>query len=92
LRSYETMTATARRQPEGSLVYIIDQTDLYLRVREGVRQVQVIFFILYFCLYRNRKSARMTQIYFINTDFCVLMQFSALFFSLGATSPYQVWM
>lgn len=41
LRSYETMTATARRQPEGSLVYILDQTDLYLRVRDGVRQVQV---------------------------------------------------
>lgn len=35
------MTATARRQPEGSLVYIIDQTDLYLRVRDGVRQVHV---------------------------------------------------
>ncbi|XP_042372423.1 collagen alpha-1(XVIII) chain-like, partial [Plectropomus leopardus] len=40
LRSYDTMTATARRQPEGSLVYIIEQTDLYLRVRDGVRQVQ----------------------------------------------------
>uniref|UniRef100_A0A3Q3K2V9 Collagenase NC10/endostatin domain-containing protein n=1 Tax=Monopterus albus TaxID=43700 RepID=A0A3Q3K2V9_MONAL len=35
---YDTMTATARIQPEGSLVYIIDQTDLYLRVRDGVRQ------------------------------------------------------
>lgn len=35
------MTATARRQPEGSLVYILDRTDLYLRVRDGVRQVQV---------------------------------------------------
>lgn len=41
LRSYDTMTATARRQPEGSLVYILDQTDLYLRVRDGLRQVQV---------------------------------------------------
>lgn len=41
LRSYDVMTATARRQPEGSLVYIIDRTDLYLRVRDGVRQVQV---------------------------------------------------
>uniref|UniRef100_A0A3P8TX89 Collagenase NC10/endostatin domain-containing protein n=1 Tax=Amphiprion percula TaxID=161767 RepID=A0A3P8TX89_AMPPE len=38
---YETMAATARRQPEGSLVYVIEQTDLYLRVRDGVRQVQV---------------------------------------------------
>uniref|UniRef100_A0A3B5A6L9 Collagenase NC10/endostatin domain-containing protein n=1 Tax=Stegastes partitus TaxID=144197 RepID=A0A3B5A6L9_9TELE len=36
---YETMAATARRQPEGSLVYVIEQTDLYLRVRDGVRQV-----------------------------------------------------
>lgn len=35
------MAATARRQPEGSLVYVIDQTDLYVRVRDGVRQVQV---------------------------------------------------
>uniref|UniRef100_A0A665T8E8 Collagenase NC10/endostatin domain-containing protein n=1 Tax=Echeneis naucrates TaxID=173247 RepID=A0A665T8E8_ECHNA len=40
LRSYDTMRATARRQPEGSLVYILDQTDLYLRVRDGVRQIQ----------------------------------------------------
>lgn len=35
------MAATARRHSEGSLVYVIDQTDLYLRVREGVRQVYV---------------------------------------------------
>lgn len=35
------MTATARRYPEGALVYVIDQTDLYLRVRDGVRQVHV---------------------------------------------------
>lgn len=41
LRSYETMAATARRHPEGSLVYIIDRTDLYIRVQDGVRQVQV---------------------------------------------------
>lgn len=41
LRSYDAMTATARRHPEGSLVYVIDQTDLYLRVRDGVRQVYV---------------------------------------------------
>lgn len=40
-RTYDTMAATARRHPEGSLVYVIDQTDLYLRVREGVRQVYV---------------------------------------------------
>ncbi|MED6291793.1 hypothetical protein CHARACLAT_027289 [Characodon lateralis] len=35
------MAAAARRQPEGSLVYVIDQTDLYVRVRDGVRQVQL---------------------------------------------------
>lgn len=35
------MAATARRHPEGSLVYVMDQTDLYLRVRDGVRQVHV---------------------------------------------------
>lgn len=40
-RTYETMAATARRHPEGSLVYVLDQTDLYLRVRDGVRQVHV---------------------------------------------------
>lgn len=39
LRSYDIMIATARRQPEGSLVYIIDKADLYLRVRDGLRQV-----------------------------------------------------
>lgn len=41
LRSYDTMIATARRQPEGSLIYIIDKADLYLRVGNGLRQVMV---------------------------------------------------
>jgi len=41
LRSYDTMIATARRQEEGSLVYILDRADLYLRVRDGLRQVMV---------------------------------------------------
>uniref|UniRef100_A0A8C6UC14 Collagenase NC10/endostatin domain-containing protein n=1 Tax=Neogobius melanostomus TaxID=47308 RepID=A0A8C6UC14_9GOBI len=51
LRSYDTMRATARGQPEGSLVYVLDQTDLYLRVRDGVRQVQVpLITMLYFHL------------------------------------------
>lgn len=35
------MIATARRQTEGSLIYIIDKADLYLRVRDGLRQVMV---------------------------------------------------
>ncbi len=48
LRSYDTMTATARRQPEGSLVYVIEQTDLYLRVRDGVRQVHVRHSLFYY--------------------------------------------
>lgn len=30
---------TARREPEGSLIYILDKADLYLRVRDGLRQV-----------------------------------------------------
>lgn len=46
LRSYDTMIATARRQSEGSLIYIIDKADLYLRVRNGLRQVMVA--ILFF--------------------------------------------
>lgn len=41
LRSYDTMIATARRQAEGSLIYIIDRADLYLRVGNGLRQVMV---------------------------------------------------
>lgn len=36
------MIATARRQPEGSLIYVIDKADLYLRVRYGLRQVMVV--------------------------------------------------
>uniref|UniRef100_A0A673VZ82 Collagenase NC10/endostatin domain-containing protein n=1 Tax=Salmo trutta TaxID=8032 RepID=A0A673VZ82_SALTR len=35
--SYDTMTATARRQAEGTLVYLVDQTDFYIRVRDGFR-------------------------------------------------------
>jgi len=41
LRSYDTMMATARRQTEGSLIYVLDKADLYLRVRDGLRQVMV---------------------------------------------------
>lgn len=41
LRSYDTMIATARRQEEGSLIYILEKADLYLRVRDGLRQVMV---------------------------------------------------
>lgn len=39
LRSYDTMIATARRQSEGTLIYIVDKTDLYIRVRDGFKQV-----------------------------------------------------
>lgn len=39
MRSYDIMIATARREPEGSLIYILDKADLYLRVRDGLRQV-----------------------------------------------------
>uniref|UniRef100_A0A4W5N2M0 Uncharacterized protein n=1 Tax=Hucho hucho TaxID=62062 RepID=A0A4W5N2M0_9TELE len=41
LRSYDTMTATARRQAEGTLVYLVDQTDFYIRVRDGFRKIQL---------------------------------------------------
>lgn len=44
LRSYDIMIATARRQTEGALIYVLDRNDLYLRVRDGVRQVMVGFF------------------------------------------------
>ncbi|KAG5834027.1 hypothetical protein ANANG_G00282300 [Anguilla anguilla] len=33
------MLATARRQQEGTLIFIEDRADLYIRVREGIRQV-----------------------------------------------------
>lgn len=46
MRSYDVMIATARRQAEGSLIYIIDKADLYLRVRDGLRQVMVQYFTL----------------------------------------------
>ena len=46
LRSYDTMAATARSQAEGTLVYVQEQTDFYLRVRDGVRQVQVLYIII----------------------------------------------
>lgn len=41
LRSYDTMASASRNQPEGTLVYITDNTDLYIRVREGCRKVLV---------------------------------------------------
>lgn len=59
LRSYDAMTATARRHPEGSLVYVIDQTDLYLRVRDGVRQVYVNIHV--FCRQRSAGEIEMLR-------------------------------
>lgn len=46
------MIATARRQPEGSLIYVIDKADLYLRVRYGLRQVMVVinFLLKQWCM------------------------------------------
>lgn len=44
MRSYDIMIASARRQTEGALIYVLDRNDLYLRVRDGVRQVMVQFF------------------------------------------------
>lgn len=41
------MIATARRQPEGTLIYVIDKADLYLRVRYGLRQVMVVINFLF---------------------------------------------
>ncbi|KAJ8349566.1 hypothetical protein SKAU_G00246960 [Synaphobranchus kaupii] len=41
LRSYDTMLSTARRQHEGTLIFIEDRADLYIRVRDGVRQVML---------------------------------------------------
>ncbi len=47
LRSYDIMMATARRQTEGALIYILDSNDLYLRVRDGVKQVMVLYSFLF---------------------------------------------
>ncbi|KAG9349451.1 hypothetical protein JZ751_027894 [Albula glossodonta] len=37
--SYDTMLSTARRQSEGTLIFIEDRADLFIRVRDGIRQV-----------------------------------------------------
>ena len=57
------MIATARRQAEGSLIYIIDKADLYLRVRDGLRQVMVQYFTLL-----QRKWNALNFILELNTD------------------------
>lgn len=44
--------ASARRQAEGSLIYIIDKSDLYLRVRDGLRQVMVQYSSLLFYFWK----------------------------------------
>lgn len=40
------MLTTAQRQPEGALIYIADSSDLYIRVRDGIKQVMVWCFLL----------------------------------------------
>lgn len=72
-KSYDIMATTARRQPEGSLVYVTDQTDLYVRVRDGVRQVQVIFF--YSTLLQNTQNCVV--------NICFLMFLNVLYFLAG---------
>lgn len=41
MRSYDAMVSSAQQHPEGTLVYLMDQTDLYVRVGAGFRQVMV---------------------------------------------------
>lgn len=43
-RSYDVVS-TARRYPEGTLVFDMEKNSLYIRVREGIRQIQVKFII-----------------------------------------------
>uniref|UniRef100_A0A3Q3KS78 Collagenase NC10/endostatin domain-containing protein n=1 Tax=Monopterus albus TaxID=43700 RepID=A0A3Q3KS78_MONAL len=62
LRSYDTMFATAKHQPEGSLIYIIDKADLYLRVHNGLRQVMVQQFTHEFLPQSQRKASILTYI------------------------------
>lgn len=56
LRSYDIMMATARRQTEGALIYILDRNDLYLRVRDGVKQVMVWCLNSDFCFHLLQKK------------------------------------
>lgn len=46
LRSVDTMAATTIRYPEGTLIYVKDNRELYMRVHDGIREVMVI---VYYC-------------------------------------------
>ncbi|KAK1165527.1 hypothetical protein AOXY_G14088 [Acipenser oxyrinchus oxyrinchus] len=39
LRTYQTMVTTARGLPEGTMIFVLDKADIYIRVRDGFRQV-----------------------------------------------------
>ncbi len=40
------MAATTIRYPEGTLIYVKDNRELYMRVHDGIREVMVI---VYYC-------------------------------------------
>ena len=83
LKSYDTMLAQARRQEEGSLIFILDKADLYLRVRHGLRQVMVT--LLVWCT--NRCSHRPPFLYYLCIDYSAAC---CLFLSLGKGLPELV--
>lgn len=44
LRSFDIMAASTIHHPEGTLIYVTDSRELYMREQDGVREVLVIVY------------------------------------------------
>lgn len=94
------MAATARRYPEGALVYLIEQTDLYLRVRDGVRQVHVSISV-YHCpglflllLGLSRLTSSVSHFHTVTLHHCLALlssQSQSLSITLESQSPVSLY-
>jgi len=42
LRSFDAMAASTIQHPEGTLIYVTDKKELFMREEDGVRKVLVI--------------------------------------------------
>lgn len=64
MRTYDEVLVKAPLQLEGTLIYVLDKSELYIRARDGIRQVNVYHFSLLYIIIKT----------FFIFNFCVYLQ------------------
>jgi len=62
-RSEDEMVAAAAKLPLGSLAFIVSDEQLFLRIRQGLREVQVTTLVCYVSALRNNQPLWLFNIF-----------------------------